>query len=171
MNFLEKDLEEIIYLSDRAKLSDRGLHDYGKFYRQLKIGNYGISDIISVEKPHYHPCFKEKIKGSITIYELKKDKVSVSSFFQAVGYLKGIRTYLEKRRKEHLFNYRIVLIGKDVDLDSSIVYLPSLFDSDLCETPLGDMPKTSIDIYKYKYSIDGLEFNSCFDYNLSKKGF
>lgn len=171
MNFLEKDLEEIIYLSDRDKLSDRGLHDYGKFYRQLRIGNYGIADIISVQKPFYHPYFKQKYKGCITVYELKKDKISVSSFFQAIGYLKGIKTYLEKRNKEQLFNYKIVLIGKEIDLSSTVVYLPSLFNMDLGEINVDSESRTSIDIYKYNYGIEGLEFHDCYDFNLADKGF
>jgi hypothetical protein len=171
MKFLEKDLEEIIYLSDRDKLSDKGLTDYGKFYRQLRIGNYGVSDIISISKPYYHSGFKTKMKGIITIYELKKDKVSVSSFFQALGYLKGIITYLEKRNKDHLFNYEICLIGKEIDLDSTICYLPSIFNFDISENDIDLQSKTSVKIYTYNYTIDGLEFNSCEDYNLINKGF
>jgi hypothetical protein len=171
MKFLEKDLEEIIYLSDRDKLEERGLRDYGKFYRQLRIGNYGISDIISVSKPYFHSHFKRKTKGTITIYELKKDKVSVSSFFQALGYLKGVKTYLEKRNKEDLFNYEICLIGKEIDLDSTICYLPSIFNFDNEECDIDLQPKTSVKIYTYDYTIDGLKFNPCENFNLISKGF
>src|SRR5690606_38569854 len=133
MDFLEKDLEEIIYLSDRDELSNRGLKDYGRFFRQFRIGNYGVADIISVSRPYYNKLMNENAKGLITVYELKKDKISVSAFFQAVGYLKGIRTYLEKRGKEHLFNYCICLIGKNIDLNSTITFLPSLLIQDVGE--------------------------------------
>ena len=111
------------------------------------------------------------MKGLITVYELKKDKVSVSSFFQVIGYLKGIKTYLEKRGKENLFNYKIVLIGNEIDLNSTVCYLPSLFDLDCYETPISKDSVTNVEIYKYKFNIDGLFFEQCYDYNLKNKGF
>jgi hypothetical protein len=171
MKFLEKDLEEIIFLSDRDKLSDKGLTDYGKFYRQLRIGNYGISDLVSVRRPFYHSGMKKFSKGHITVYEVKKDKVSVSAFFQALGYLKGIKTYLEKRNKDHLFNFEICLIGKELDLLSSVCYLPSLFDYDNSDTEIELQSSTTVSVYTYEYKIDGLEFSSCENYNLRRKGF
>lgn len=171
MKFLEKDLEEIIFNSDREKLYEKGIYDFGKFYRQLRIGNYGIADIVSIQRPYYHTSLKKKHKGLITIYELKKDKVSVSSFFQAVGYLKGIKTYLEKRDKENLFNYKIVLIGKEIDLNSTVCYLPSLFNVETSETSISKDSVTNVEIYKYKFNIDGLFFEECFDYDLKNKGF
>ena len=53
MNFLEKDLEEIIYNTDKEMLTERGLpyHPFETFKRQLKIGNYGIADLVSFKKP------------------------------------------------------------------------------------------------------------------------
>lgn len=171
MKFLEKDLEEIIYNADRNKLSETGIYDFGKFYRQLRIGNYGIADIVSIQRPYYHTGYKKNTKGLITIYELKKDKVSVSCFFQALGYLKGIKTYLEKKNKEHLFNFSICLIGKEVDLNSTICYLPSIFDIDISETLIDEESRVSVDILTYNYDIDGISFNSCYGYNLSNKGF
>jgi len=173
MNFLEKDLEEIIFKADRDKLFEKGICDYGKFYRQLKIGNYGIADIVSIQRPYYHSGYKKKIKGLITIYELKKDKISVSSFFQALGYLKGIKSYLCKKNKEFLFNYNIVLIGKEIDLNSTVCYLPSMFNLELSDIPIGlDYESiTNVDIFKYKYDFDGINFESCENYDLKNKGF
>ena len=43
---------------------------------------------------------------NITVFELKKDKVGISAFFQAIRYCKGIKSYLENwsDRKKTLFN-------------------------------------------------------------------
>ena len=72
MKFFEKDLEEIIYLSDKDKLSDRGLYLNGKLKRQLRIGNYGVADLIEYKRPYYHPYEKCFMKGTINILELIK---------------------------------------------------------------------------------------------------
>jgi hypothetical protein len=47
MNFLEKNLEDIIFETHENKLRDRGLEISGKKLRQLRIGNYGIADMIT----------------------------------------------------------------------------------------------------------------------------
>lgn len=171
MDFLEKDLEEIIYLSDKEKLSDRGLWMYGKLKRQLKIGNYGIADLIEIKRPYYHPEFKRLVKGNINIIELKKDKIGVSTFFQALNYLKGIRTYLEKRDVEYHYNYTITLIGRDVDNASSFCYLGDLFDFTEDEDNLYESIKTNVKLFTYKYGIEGLEFAEVTGYDLTNKGF
>ena len=116
MEFLEKDLEEIIYLSDKFRLDKRGLSLHGKLKRQFRIGNYGVSDLVEIIRPK---C-ENKIfyKGTINILELKKDKIGVSTFFQALNYLQGIKTYLEQRSFDHYFNYKITMIGKELDFNS-----------------------------------------------------
>ena len=85
MNFLEQNLEQIIFESDRNDLKDCGLAISGKLLRQKRIGNYGIADIISVEKINNlgFPILK------ITVYELKRDIINNDSFLQALSYLKG----------------------------------------------------------------------------------
>ena len=40
MDFLEKDLEDIIYNASNEQLDKRGLRVRGKRFRQLRIGNY-----------------------------------------------------------------------------------------------------------------------------------
>ena len=74
MKFLEKDLEQIIYESSNKLLREKGLNIRGKKYRQLRIGNYGIADIISVRR--YEDCLY------INIYELKKSKNTAYLFHQ-----------------------------------------------------------------------------------------
>jgi hypothetical protein len=169
MEFLEKDLEEIIYLSDKDKLQERGLYLTGKLKRQLRIGNYGIADLIEIKKPYYHN--KRFYKGCINIIELKKDKIGVSTFFQALNYLQGVKTYLEDRKLGDLFNYKITLIGKGADTNSSFVFLGDIFNNEINDCDIIEHHKTKVELFTYKYGVEGVEFTQMFDYNLKNKGF
>lgn len=175
MDFLEKDLEEIIYLSDKNLLSDRGLYLNGKLKRQVKIGNYGIADLIHIERPVFSKNYgfnhKEHYKGLIEVIELKKDKIGVSTFFQALNYVKGIQRYLEKRNCKFLFNYKITLIGREIDQSSSFCYLGDLFGQINEMISTEEEPFITIDLYKYSYDITGLSFKSVYDYKLINEGF
>jgi hypothetical protein len=171
MEFLEKDLEEIIYTSERGELFDRGLSILGKLYRQFKVGNYGIADLIELQRPLYHTYFKKHEKGVIYIYELKLNNVSPSSFLQAVRYAKGVHSYLNKRGIAHLFDIEIVLIGNKVDLESSFVYLADLFMKHEGFKFVGDDIDTYLSIYGYKYSVSGITFQRHVDYTLINDGF
>jgi hypothetical protein len=94
MDFLEKNLEQIIYESDTDILSERGLVIYGKLIRQVQIGGYGIADLIEYERPRFDKSVGRIIKGHINILELKKNYVDCGTFLQAIKYLKGISRYL-----------------------------------------------------------------------------
>lgn len=173
MDFLEKDLEEIIFTSEKRVLQERGLNLSGRILRQKKIGNYGIADLIEIQKPYYHPYFKHKKKGLINVIELKKEKVSVSAFFQALSYVKGIQRYLKKYRNDYsdYFNYQITLIGKDIDKNSSLVYLPEFMMNDISDDEIGFENKLNLEIYTYKFDINGLFFKEENGYKLIKEGF
>lgn len=168
MNFLEKDLETIIWESDNIKLQQRNFPVFGKKYRQLKIGNYGILDLLTVEKKYY-PDFGEcayKPYLNITVYELKKEKVGVSTFLQALRYLKGIKTYLESKYDFEV-KYHIVLCAKEVDIHSSFIFLTDFIEK-------RDIPNNllnSISTYSFDYGIDGINFKEHCGYNLSVTGF
>lgn len=98
MNFLENDLEEIIYKANKDFLADRGLYlKRGKLFRQLRIGNYGILDLLEFDRPRYSKQMKMVIPGVCHVLELKKDKIGMSAFLQAVGYARGIQRYLYKK--------------------------------------------------------------------------
>lgn len=45
--FFEKTLEDIIFNTDNELLCEHGLLISGKKLRQVKIGNYGIADLIT----------------------------------------------------------------------------------------------------------------------------
>jgi hypothetical protein len=170
MNFLEKDLEEIIYTSGRDVLEEKGLPIKGKLRRQVKIGNYGIADLIEYYRPFYYPdehgVKNDFQKGTIFIYELKKDKISMSSFLQALGYAKGIQSYLRKREKDHLYDICIRVVGRTIDLQSEFIYIPQLLN-------IGE--DGYIEFYTYDYNVNGIKFTNhdhgYQDYKLRKEGF
>jgi len=162
MEFLEKDLEEIIFNADKKILSEKGLRIKGKLFRQLKIGNYGIADLVGVEKEYLYT--EDELNNSsvlnITVYKLKKDKIDSDTFLQALGYLKGIQSYIDKRKPNFYFeiNYNIVLIGKSIAMHSEFLYLSDF---------LIDFLKN----YIYSYHVDGIEFEQTGGYSLIDEGF
>lgn len=159
MRFLEKDLETIIWEANNEDLMQRGLPFYGKKFRQLRIGNYGVADLVTV--------YREEGILNITIYELKQQRVGVGAFLQIIGYASGIKSYLEDTRGYFNFNISIVLIGESLDTSGNLIYLPDLiFGGDFC---IGVIK--SVDFYTYKYEIDGLKFVSEKGYNLTERGF
>jgi len=169
MKFLECDLEEIIMKSNWEQLYERGLYLSDFKRNQVRIGNYGTADIITLEKGNYYNREDGRCvvldKPTISVYELKKDKVSLSSFAQACNYAKGVQDYFISRGKTLSdYNWRIVLIGRDLDTDSSLCYFPNLFISN-------DDSSFSVKIYKYEYDLDGLKFTSVYNYSLIDKGF
>lgn len=184
MRFLEKDLEEIIYTTDKAKLSKRGLNITGKLFRQLRIGNYGIADLVEVKRIPatlkeaskydvdnqlpFGSYFKigdtiiqEEGMLSITVYELKKEKIGISAFLQAIGYMKGISRYLQKRGVNN--EVRISLVGKSVDEKSTFLYL-----SDFLHT---ENKNLLLNNYIYSYGVDGLTFEKSSGWKLNEEGF
>ena len=180
MSFLEKDLEEIIYnyyeLDKGIDLKKRGLNVFGKLKKQLRIGKYGVSDLVSFKKEYgtewgidcllndeahdneltYKPYYYPKLV--ITVYELKKNKIGISALLQAVRYAKGISNYLDKNTSIENIEFKIVLIGSKIDTSGSFCYLPSIF-------------KGNIEFYTYRYEIDGIYFNKEDEYSLIEEGF
>jgi hypothetical protein len=165
MDFLEKDLEEIIYNADRELLQEKGLYINGILKRQLRIGNYGIADLVEFEKVYNEGVSGFIPKLKITIYELKKDSIGISAFLQAVGYMKGLQSYFSKRKINYDINFYIVLIGKDIDKKSSFSYLTDFICSDY------DGCLNSLSCKTYKYEIDGIIFKDESEYKLIDEGF
>ncbi len=149
MDFLEKDLEQIVWENDDEILQRKGLPIFGKRYRQLRIGNYGIADLVTFYREHYVKQI------NFTVYELKKDVINMSTLIQAYTYVKGIETYLSKRG--WACAYDVVLIGKSIDRSSGFCYLPDLIENLTC--------------FSYHMDINGLHFKSEDNYNLTNTGF
>lgn len=159
MKFLEKDLEEIIFTADKEVLSKRGLSLPKNLKRQLRIGNYGIADLVSCQINKW----VDHNEVIITVYELKQDKISVSAFLQAVGYLKGISHYLNSKNKfsNCIVKYELCLIGKNIDTFSNFIFLPDLISSDTF----------MLRCITYSYDIDGISFKDHYNFSLSQPGF
>ena len=170
MDFIEKDLEQIIWESDHKKLYERGLFISGKRYRQLRIGNYGISDIITVER--LHDAMDESISYlNITVFELKKDKVGVSALFQSIRYCRGIQRYFELKHPDVNMNLNIVLIGRYVDDTGEMIYIPDLFCNNFDYMQEYNRGIRSVSFYRYEYAIDGILFENVSGYKLVNEGF
>lgn len=159
MKFLEKDLEDIIWDGlqtnhKRQLLIDRGLgfvESISTSKRQLRIGNYGITDIVTAQRSPFNT--KELW---INLIELKKDKISFEAVSQCARYIKGIERYLNKRGvKNHVVG---TLIGSEIDKYSDFVYMMSKI--------------SDIDVYTYEYGIEGIQFKwEEMDYSLIEEGF
>lgn len=164
MKFLEQDLEQIIWEADKEQLEERGLYLPGKLLRQFKIGNYGIADLINIEKQYDGP---NNPYLNIQIIELKQDKVGISAFLQAIRYAKGIQRYLELR---NFTDYRlsIILIGSGIDKGGSVCFLPDLIG---CYTEYKTNYITTLKYYTYEYKFDGVYFNEESGYKLNDEGF
>lgn len=177
MTFLEKDLEEIIYetyKSDPIGLKKRGLYLNGIIKRQLRIGNYGIADLVTFERDidyEYSPdrfidkddvetmifeCYTTP-KLIVTVYELKKDKIGISAYLQALKYIKGIKRYLDEREFNYDVGYNIVLIGKELDTSGSFCFIPDF--------------SSNVEFYTYNYDLDGLKFKNKKGYILTDENF
>jgi hypothetical protein len=166
--FYEKDLEEIIYNASDEQLSNAGLCTWGsKRFRQLRIGNYGIADLVMAVRAK--TVFSNESFLQITIYELKQEKVGVGAFLQSIGYAKGIQRYLKKRGiSDYIIN--IILIGSEIDITGNLCFIPSLFFTD------NDMNANfeyinNISFLTYNYEFDGISFKSDHDFKLTNEGF
>ena len=158
MEFLEKNLEDIIFNTSSANLQKRGLIVYGKRYRQLRIGNYGIADMVTIQ---HHPGNEiEHRHIDINVFEFKKNKLDLNSLAQACRYIKGIQLYLEKRKKfqDIFIKYNIVLVGKTLEYTGDFLYLCDYIQDDL-------------DVYTYDYDFDGIKFTNQYGWVITNDGF
>lgn len=144
MDFLEKDLEDIIWEAQKTDngrdlLSKRGLDVQGMMYRQVYLAEYGRLDLLGVEI-----ISQSDIKA--TIYELKQGRIGIETIMQACRYGTGVREYIEKKYNlNRPVKIRFVLLGKSLDTSSDFVFLHNHFNDS--------------EIYTYQYKVDGLYFN------------
>lgn len=141
MDFLEKDLEDILYNSPQKQIRHRGLYffSYNKIFRQVNLGNYGISDLITFKRWGIHD-------NLFTIYELKNKTLDASAFWQLVRYMKGFK-HLLTQSNFNIKNYKLrgVMIGRTLDTKSDFCYFPTVCPS--------------ITYVTYDYKVDGINFN------------
>ena len=170
--FTEKKLEDIIFYADHPELENRGLPINGKLMRQVKIGNYGVADLISFSRGwnyYRNGILVDRESPEITIYELKKDVVNNNAFFQAIRYLKGIKQYLKKRKISFEINFKIVLIGSEIESPLNLVYLSDILSDEIVYHK--DKCSLKLELYKYDYTINGIEFEEISGYCLTDEGF
>lgn len=190
MNFLEKNLEDIIYETDSKILNERGLHLFKNKKRQVTIGNYGVSDIICYEYGYERdPCksflndnkdcsfcngfeCKRKTSLDIQILELKQNQINVNSFLQVLRYAKGILDYFNSIKFYVPFNIEMILIGSTLDNNSDFIYLPEIINVDEYASVNNNIPYTfDFNMFTYEYLFDGIYFNEVNKYSLINKGF
>lgn len=149
MKFLEKDLESIIFETDNDKLQEIGFNIEGKKFRQLRIGNYGISDIITVSR------YGQNLH--IEIIELKKDVISTDTLIQSLRYLAGIKNFLKRRKFTNNVFYTIKLCGKSIN---------NLRDLSLlcCNMTTLNSGIEYIQMMTYSYDFDGLKFEEHYEH-------
>ena len=159
MKFLEKDLEDIICeaLKDpksKSLLVKRGLRFLAyplRHKRQLRIGHYGISDVIVL---HRHPHDKYYIH--VNVIELKKDVVDSVAVAQCAKYISGVSRYLDQRGIKYTVSGTV--IGSHIDRGSNFVHLMANV--------------SQISVFTYSYGLEGIEFKEEeFDYHLIDEGF
>lgn len=159
MNFLEKDLEHIIFEADNEDLKNKGLYIRGFKRRQFRIGNYGTCDLVAFKFVRNQNNERVLL---IQVFELKKDVLTPDSFWQILRYWKGIKEYLTNHREVSFeFHVELKLVGKGVDINhESFCYLPAF------------IPALKLTMYSYTYTIDGLEFEQYTPYyKLINSGF
>lgn len=169
VEFSEKDLEDLIFNSKRSELEKRGLKINGTLKRQLRIGNYGICDLISIVRPFYCPIGMKYYRGTVTIYELKKGCAGVSALVQSLRYAIGVKNYLENRELSHYFDIEICLIGSYIDTGSAMYYLPNIYN--ICNSEIDGNINLMFRFYTTEFNVDGLRFKEISYTGLKDEGF
>lgn len=173
-SFLEKNLEDIIFESDRNELFDRGLSISGKLFRQFNLGNYGIADLVTYEDADYEDRNKDspyEVDYIVTVFELKRKLIDFSTLAQAIRYVAGLIFYNKIHYKNNTFQYKIVLIGSEIEEKPEFLYFPELILSDYAN-PVIEIDKiVGIEFIKYSYDFNGINFetNNALLYNKLKK--
>ena len=141
MDFLEKDLEEIIYTlsqtdEGRQKLESRGLSILGKMYRQISLAEYGRLDLLAIS-------VTDSLDLNVTVYELKQGKVGTNALYQACRYLTALRKIIRESTYKNV-NCKAVLIGREIEKNGDFTMLYNFLDFATVVT--------------YKYCFDGVWF-------------
>jgi hypothetical protein len=139
MDFLEKDLEDILYDNNSDNICMRGLScfKYDYIERQVDLKQYGIADLITLKKNGKHLHF--------TVYELKNKVLNPAAFWQTIRYIRGVQDTLSNCNfKNRIISVSGVMIGRSIDLNTDLCFLPSI--------------DSVIDMYTYQYNLYGMTF-------------
>jgi hypothetical protein len=141
MNFLEKDLEDIIY-ENLYDMESRGLTiDSKLLLRQVNLGDYGYADLVGI---HYNPKIFKTFY--IEIFELKKEVIDCTALMQVCRYATAIKQMAHELYGDKInIKVRKILIGSDIQTKGDFVFL------------LNSLSDTTV--YTYEYKFDGIWFN------------
>lgn len=159
MRFLEKDLESIVASTPIEQLRKRGLWLplNGRMFRQLRIGNYGIADLVHVRRDFSWDSVEVVPTLFFRIMELKQDQITEKALMQAVKYGVGIQNYIRRfRGKDIPIDIRIILIGRTVS-EGDFFHAPDVLEN--------------VQILTYDYEYDGIRFHQHCDTYLNNDGF
>jgi hypothetical protein len=159
MEFLEKNLEDIIFKTSSYDLRKRGLYVSGKRFRQLRIGDYGIADMVTIDKEYLNYPDSAYSVINITVFEFKKNLINTDTLLQASRYVKGIQRYFYKHEKfiNKEINFKIVLVGKTIAKGADFTFLSDFVDN--------------LEVFTYDYNFDGIKFESHSGWFLTQEGF
>lgn len=145
MNFLEKDLETILWESP-SECEARGFSvlqmayfGKGRRIRQMQLGPYGIADLVHV---YYNP---QNNQAWVQIIECKKDKVNADTYLQARRYVSGVKqAFISSDLPRCQVHYSVILVGASLDTSGALQHV--IADDINCHT------------YRYSYKVDGIHF-------------
>lgn len=138
MNFLEKNLEAIIF-KEMEYCRERGLslEPYDHItYRQLNLTPYGIADLVQIGRDRYDDILR------VRVIECKRNIVDAATYAQAARYQVAISRVLDCCVSEYSFEK--VLIGQRVDKRNDFWAIVSA--DERCG------------VYTYEYRSDGIHF-------------
>ena len=112
MDFIEKDLEDIIWNASqtdigREELKNRGLEIHGKMYRQVNLGDYGRCDLLTISIDGKNVC--------VHIYELKKGELSTSTLTQVLKYKRAVLDVLLGKLHNHQVSIKCTIVGRSTN--------------------------------------------------------
>jgi hypothetical protein len=150
MNFLEKDLETIIFenyeaCEQRGLRIDSAAFALGRRYRQFNLGAYGVADLVNV---HYDAAIN---RCWVQVIECKRGPVTVATYQQAKRYVTGLQQVFAK-----LYDY--------AQVRPELVFSTVLIGSHVASNdPFGHVvaQDRSCTSYSYSYGIDGINFSDC----------
>lgn len=140
MNFLEKNLEAIIF-KELAFCQERGLNIsplHGTMYRQMNLAPYGVADLIQIG----YDDIEERIH--LRVIECKRNVIDAATYAQAARYQAAIARILVCCTSDPILEK--VLIGQRIDAKADFW---ALVTSDpFCSA------------YTYEYRSDGIRFKA-----------
>jgi hypothetical protein len=148
-NLKEKDIESFLFNSSEIEIVKSGYCFYGGFkYRQLRITRGLIADIVELD---FEITGKRSIRFTISVHEVKLDRIDKDAYYQAVKYLFHIKQYLIQKYSSDFkikFKCNIVLCGHRVGYHTSMNQL----NVERCDSNI------NLKIYTYKQNDSGFEF-------------